>query len=388
MKRSTIVFVTMIAAPSLLALVIFIAVMLRGGGVQADMLPEISPTPTPTLIISPMPPIPEPAPDAQSPPEGYVFSPLTGLYISEEAAGRRPFAIVINNERQALPQSGLMQADIIYEVLAEGSITRLVAIFQDFDAEMIGPVRSTRSYFTYFALDHGAVMAHHGGSTAGYNTIRNRGIPAVDGMRFDGTVFWRDPERRRERGLEHSSFTSAQRLFDIVDDLNFNMEARENLGLFDFFEEPTAPAPQNLAHTVTIPFHTNNITVFEYNPETNLYYKFISGGPHMDAAVDEQIAVANVLVQITTITVIDSEGRRAVTMTGSGRGYLATHGTFLPVTWERGAAAEPTRWYDEDGEPLTVNRGRTWISVISGQPTFEGPEPEVELHDEDDENDE
>ena len=385
MKRSIFVFLAMVVAPSLLAFAIFIAVVLHDGGVQADMMPEISPTPTPTLIISPMPPIPEPAYDAQSPPEGYVFSLLTGLYISEEAAERRPFAVVINNERQALPQSGLMQADIIYEVLAEGSITRIVAIYQDFDAEMIGPVRSTRSYFTYFALDHGAVMAHHGGSVTGYNAIRNRGIPAVDGMRFDGTVFWRDPERRASRGLEHSSYTSAQRLLDIADDLNFDMEARENLGLFNFFEELTAPAPRNLAHTVNIPFHSNKVTVFEYNPETNLYYKFISGGPHMDAAVDEQIAVANVLVQITAISVIDNEGRRAVTMTGNGRGYLATHGTFSSVTWARESASAPTRWYDEDGEPLTVNRGITWISVISGQPTFEGPPVEIEWHDEDDE---
>jgi len=342
-----------------------------GGGVQADVFPEI---PMPSATPRPMPPIPTPPPDdVESPPPGYTFSPLTDLYIREEAAARRPFALIINNERQAMPQSGLMQADIIYEVLAEGSITRLVAIFHDFDADMIGPVRSTREYFTYFVLDHGAIMAHHGGSVTGYNAIRNRGIPAVDGMRYDGTVFWRDPERRASRGLEHSSYTSAQRLLDIAEQLNFDMEARENLGIFEFFEEPTAPVPGNLAYIVTVPFHGSNITTFEYNPENNLYYKFLSGGaPHMDAAVDEQVAVANVLIQITSMRVIDAEGRRDVAMIGSGHGYLATHGTYSRVTWRRDNAAGPTRWYDEDGEPLTVNRGRTWISVINNEPTFSG----------------
>ncbi|MDR2183903.1 MAG: DUF3048 domain-containing protein [Clostridiales bacterium] len=346
-----------------------------GGGVQADMLPEETP---PVATPAPTPPIPEPEPVIESPPPGHVFSPLTGLYIREEAANRRPFAVVINNERQAMPQSGLMQADIIYEVLAEGSITRLVAIFQDFDAEMIGPIRSTRHYFTYFALDHGAVMVHHGGSTAGYAAIRNRRIPAVDGMRFDGTVFWRDIERRRTRGLEHSSYTSAENLLDIADRLNFDMEARENPGIFNFFEDLTAPAPRNLAQRVIVPFHGNNITAFEYNPEDNLYYKSIFGEPHMDAAVDAQVAVSNVLVKITGMSVIDGDGRRNVVMVGSGEGYLATHGTFSRVTWQRDDAAGPTRWYDEDGEPLTVNRGRTWISVINGRPDFEGPIEDVE----------
>ena len=373
----------------IVAAVIF--AFLTRNGVQADMMPDESPTPP--LVITPMPSTPMPEPEPESPP-GHVISRLTGLYIPEEAAERRPFAVVFNNEIRALPQSGLMQADIIYEVLAEGSITRIVAIFQDFDAEMIGPVRSTREYFTYFALDHGAVMAHHGGSITGYNAIRNRGIPAVDGMRYDGTVYWRDPERRANRGLEHSSYTSAENLLNIAEELNFDMTLRTGddseqiLGLFDFFDDLTAPTQGNPAHIVSIPFHGSNVTTFEYNPEDNLYYKFIYGEPHMDANVDEQLSVVNVLIQITDMAVIDNEGRRRVTMTGSGSGFLATHGTYSPVTWERASAAEPTRWYDEDGRPLAVNRGRTWVSVISNQPTFEGAIEDEEYIEEHDKNDE
>jgi len=344
-----------------------------GGGVQADVFPDIeipaATTPRPMPPIPTLPPEDEPA---ESPPPGHMLSELTGLYIREEIANQRPFAVVINNENQALPQSGLMQADIIYEVLAEGSITRLVAIFQDFDAEMIGPVRSTREYFTYFALDHGAIMAHHGGSITGYNAISNRGIPAVDGMRYDGTVFWRDAERRRTRGLEHSSYTSAQNLLDISVQRGFDMAARENLGLFAFYDELTQPAPDNLANIVTVPFHPNHATSFEYNPDTNLYYKFLgNGAPHMDAATDEQLTVANVLIQITNMRVIDAEGRRDVTIVGGGDGFLATNGTYSRVHWQRDNVAGPTRWYDENGRQLTVNRGRTWISVINNEPIFE-----------------
>ena len=333
--------------------------------------PIATPTPTPAPTPTPMP-TPTPVP---SPPPGMAISRLTGLYIREEAAARRPFAVVYNNETRAMPQAGLMQADIIYEVITEGNITRVVAIFQDFDAEMIGPIRSTRHYFTYFALDSNAVMVHHGGSTAGYNSIRNRGIPAIDGMRFDGSVFWRDAQRRQSRGLEHSSFTSAENLLNHVANFGIDMTISPdgNLGMFEFFDEPTAPRPENVANIVRVPHAGTNVSVFEYNPDTKLYYKFIFGEPQMDVLTDEQVAVTNVIVQIANISHIpgDTAGRRDVILVGSGRGYLATHGSFIPITWVKDSAESPTRWYDEDGMPLVINRGRTWISVIESEVNFE-----------------
>jgi len=366
-------FLTVIIAMGFVTLLLLTAC---GGGVQADVFPEeVEETPAPTPA-----PTPTPEPEPPSPPPGYAISSLTGLYICEEAAQRRPFAVVYNNETRAMPQAGLMQADIIYEVLAEGSITRVVAIFQDFDAEMIGPVRSTRHYFTYFAQDHGAIMVHHGGSPGGYAAIRNQGIPHVDGMRYDGTVFWRYAERRY-RGSEHTSFTSTERLMDIAEQLNFDMDVPQSLGLFEFYEELTAPRPQNIAEVLQIPFTGSNISIFEYNPEDNLYYKYIFGGLQMDYLTEEQVAVTNVIIQITTMAVVDNEGRRNVQMVGAGRGYLATNGTYSEISWVRDGAETPTRWYDAEGNPLIVNRGRTWISVINNQPTFEG------FNDNEDEND-
>ncbi|MCL2397786.1 MAG: DUF3048 domain-containing protein, partial [Defluviitaleaceae bacterium] len=232
-------------------LVVILMLALTGVARQIEEVYEPTPTPIPTPVATPRPtptPVPTPTPIPSSP-EGVAVSRLTGLYICEEAARRRPFAVVYNNESRGLPQMGLMQADIIYEVLAEGSITRVIAIFQDFDAEMIGPIRSARHYFTNFALDSGAVFVHHGASTQGYNAIRNLGLDNIDGMRFDGTVFWRDADRRRERGLEHSSFTSAERLMNVAEQLNLDMVAPDYLGMFEFFEEPTAPRPENIANT-------------------------------------------------------------------------------------------------------------------------------------------
>jgi len=343
------------------------------GGSRDDELaptpPVATPRPLPTPVATPVPTPTLPP----SPPYGMAVSALTGNYISLEAAARRPFAVVFNNEQRGMPQGGLVQADIIYEVIAEGSITRIVAIFQDFDAEMIGPIRSTRHYFTYFAMNHDAVMVHHGGSPTGYSSIRNHGITSIDGMVYDGSTIWRDAERRQQRGLEHSSFTSAQNLLGHADSRNFDMAVPENISAFAFFDEPTALDPLNLANTVIVPHHNANIMQFVFDSETNLYYKYIFNSPHMDFLGEQHLSATNVIIQITDISHIqgDEAGRRHVRMIGSGRGYLATHGTFAPITWIRDSADTPTRWYDESGTPLVVNRGRTWISVIQHEPTFE-----------------
>ena len=338
-----------------------------GGGVQADVFPEeveeATPSPSPS-------PTPTPEPEPPSPPPGYAISLLTGLYICEEAAQRRPFAVVYNNETRAMPQAGLMQADIIYEVLAEGSITRLVAIFQDFDAEIIGPVRSSRNYMAEIANDFGAVFVHHGGSPAGYAAITNLGMDNVDGMRYDGTVFWRDANRRQTRGLEHSSVTSAENLLEIAKTRDFDMTARDNLGIFSFFDEITKLEGAEPAPTVTIPSHS---AIFRFDEDGESYYKYIWGNPHMDDQVDEQISVTNVLVQVTNIHIIpgDEAGRRHVAIVGSGHGYLATMGSHTRVYWEKPDHQTPTRWTDAHGNPLQLNRGRTWVSIISASPDFE-----------------
>ncbi|MCL2350587.1 MAG: DUF3048 domain-containing protein [Defluviitaleaceae bacterium] len=317
-------------------------------------------------------PITEPEPDP-SPPPGYAISRLTGMYITEQAYARRPFAVVYNNESRAMPQAGLMQADIVYEMLAEGSTTRLLAIFQGHDAEIIGPVRSSRHYMAQIAACHGAIFVHHGGSPMGYAAISSLGLSSLDGMRYDGTVFWRDADRRANRGLEHSSVTSSVNLLNAAESRDFGMAARSDLGMFDFFEEPTAPNPQNIANNVRVPLHASNISTFRYEPETRQYYKYIFGSPQLDEATAQQLSVANVLIQVTNIYMIpgDSEGRRNITLVGEGHGYLATMGTYQRVYWEKENAHSPTRWFDENGEPLRLNRGRTWIPIISGEPTME-----------------
>ena len=364
--------------------------------------PAIVPVATPRPAPAPAPTpahAPEPTPD---PMLGMVHSPLTGLPIPEESAPLRPVAVVINNHTRALPQSGISQAEIIYEVLAEGNITRLVAIFHQLEVERIGPVRSTRDYFADFAIAYDAVFAHHGGSPSGYARLRNLGIPFLDGMALESTTFWRDPERRRIPALiEHSSFTGATILNEAMERRNIRRERYEDDGIgfeFNMEEIPFQTLARATGGTfrpcleLIVPFSDAYARRFVFDPETYKFAVYNRNGPHIDenillasaaieddndngndedadendTPVDAQVRVKNVLVQHVRMRTIpgDAEGRREVHTVGSGSGYLATMGGIIPVLWERDSVEVPTRWYFMNGNPLQLTPGNTWINVL------------------------
>lgn len=303
--------------------------------------------------------------------EGMALNPLTGLYIDEEVAKKRPFSVMINNLHKALPQSGIGQADLYYETLAEGEITRIVAVFQDFDAEKIGPVRSARDYFTYFALDNDAFFIHHGGSQTGYAAIRSRGLDSVDGMA--DKAFWRDNVRLNTAGMyEHSSYTDAQDLMESIEAKGYRTE-RNVEPMFTFYDEDTALGGAALSATdVVIPFSSYQVSEFVYDEGTKLYTRIQSGEKQIDDLTGEAITVKNVIIQQTEISVIagDDAGRRNVDLVGSGEGIFITNGKARNITWEKADYSAPTKWYDEKGQKLKMNTGKTWICVYPSNKTY------------------
>jgi len=297
---------------------------------------------------------------------GMAINPLTGHYIDEELAKRRPMAVVINNISQALPQSGIAQADIIYEVLAEGGITRLVAIFMEMDSEKIGPIRSTREYFLDIALNHDAILIHHGGSPGGYAAINNFRAHNLDGMSI-ARAFFRDPARASvPRMLEHSSYAIASGLFEEIESRGLRMEPREGFGApFLFFEEDDMVEGEEV-HEITVPFAPGSqVSRFDYLPDAGLYMRSQNNNPHMDEYTGQQLAVENVIIQYANMRIIDSEGRRDVTLVGSGRGVLYTRGAAVPVRWSCAGTESPTVWTFENGEPMQVSKGKTWICIMA-----------------------
>ena len=304
----------------------------------------------------------DPGPDLT----GLAMNPLTGHYIPEELAGRRPLAVVINNISQALPQSGIAQADIIYEVLAEGGVTRFVAIYMMMDSEKIGPVRSTRDYFLDLALNHDAVFVHHGGSPGGYAAITNLRANNLDGMHI-ARAFFRDPARAAiPRLYEHSSYTRASGLFEEIESRGFRMELNPAFAQpFLFFDDEYEPVGEEV-HEVVVPFAPGSqVGRFDFLPWAGIYLRSQNNNPQIDEYTGQQLAVSNVIIQYASMRVIDGVGRREVRLVGTGRGTLHTRGVAIPVRWSKAGHDAPTVWTFENGEPMRISRGKTWICIMA-----------------------
>ena len=300
--------------------------------------------------------------------EGMARSPLTGEWIDEEIAARRPVAVTINNSTVALPQSGLSQAEVMFETLAEGNITRLIAVFQDLDVSRIGAVRSARHYFIDFAFDYDALFVHYGGSPQAYNDVVVLGSPSLNGLSWlDGLLTWRDPDRLAIRGMyEHSVFTSGERILESWDRVGYREEFSEDWAPhFRFATDEFVPDGID-AHDVTVPYSRSYPGRFVYDEDTGRYWRFQSGNPHVDEEQDVQLSVKNILVQSTRVYVIpgDDAGRRNVETVGRGEGVYISNGRAVPVTWERSDRKAQTVWRDEQGNTLTINPGNLWICVL------------------------
>ncbi|MCL2224199.1 MAG: DUF3048 domain-containing protein [Defluviitaleaceae bacterium] len=326
------------------------------------------PTP-PRTLWGPTPPEPEEEP-CDLPPYPTLFSALTGRRIYEGYAMRRPLAVVVNNIRASLPQSGIASADIVYEMLAEGDVTRFVAIFQSYIPEKIGSVRSARDYFVDFAWNHDAILVFHGASPGGHTRIRNTGITNLDGGRLEGQVFWRDrsfPEwvgNRGTRSLEHSSFTGRERIEAHIESAGI----RDLVGLNPAYGFQFGEIEQQsigTARRVVVPFSPNYTRTFIFDEEEQIYWVSNPAGPHLDAETEEQVAVTNILIQFAQMHSLgDYAGRRNINTLGEGRGYLATGGEQFPVRWQKSSHTSPTRWTFPDDTPITLSPGTTWVCVF------------------------
>jgi len=306
-------------------------------------------------------PEPEPEPPA-------ALGMLTGLPIYEGYLDRRPLAVVVNNDFAALPQDGLLAADVFYEVLVEAAVTRILAVFQSQMPERVGPIRSARYYFIDMAFNHDAIFVHHGATYAGYARIRETGINNLDGIALETSVFWRDrsfPEwsgMTGQRSLEHSSFSTWERILTRLESHSVRQHVGDGDFGFNFGEIPEAVRPIATASVIAVPFSNPYARTFTF--ENDAYLVSNPRGPHVDAAAGQQVAVQNVLVQLVPIRVISGSVYRDVDTVGSGQGYLFTNGQQYEVQWTKASPMSPMVWTFADGSPLVLTPGKTWINVL------------------------
>lgn len=291
-----------------------------------------------------------------------VPSPLTGALVSADQASKPIIGVMIENlNPDARPQSGLSSAGVVYEALAEGGITRFLAIFQSPLPATIGPVRSLRPYYLNWALEYGIPVAHAGGSMPALAAVGTSGLKDIDALHYDGSYFF----RTKDKLAPHNLFTSNVLLEKLDAMLGFDTAPSFTQAVRKADVPATGVAPHP---TIDINFSYSDYAVkYTYDAATNSYARFMAGTAHMDKLTGKQIMVKNVVVEYVPTTYGTQTNGKPETnlgIIGSGKALVFEDGTVTAVTWSKASAAAQTQLTDANGQPVKFNVGNTWFSVV------------------------
>lgn len=290
--------------------------------------------------------------------------PLTGIGVEkEEDIKYRPVAVMIDNERSARPQSGIGDADIVYEMPVEGNITRYMAIYHHTPSEKIGPVRSARPYFIDKALEFGAIYVHCGGSPQAFKDIKDLKVDDFDDLA--GTpVYWRSTDRK----MPHNLYTNTKFIREVAQSKKLEKDSAPKY--FKFSDEFFIPDGGN-GQKVVINYDKNYKISYIYNNDEKVYYRQINGDNMKDKETLREIKTTNIIIEKVGVKVLDSVGRLGLNNIGKGRGYLLTGGKLIEVEWSKSSRSGKTTYNNLKGEEITINKGTTWIQIVSDNTKIE-----------------
>ena len=294
--------------------------------------------------------------------DGMVRSYLTGQWVPAEAGNRRPVAVMMSNDKAALPQYGINRAGVVYEAPVEGGMNRYMAIIEEYDdLERIGSVRSCRTYYTYFAREFDAVYAHYGQSTFAVPYLKN--VDNINGIEGIGnTAFYRSKDRK----APHNAYTSGERLKKAIETLGYSNEyAEDYAGHYQFADgEYDLSAEEGaVAAAQVVPGYDMNKPLFVYKPEDGLYHRYQYGDIH--EGNEGPITVKNLIIQYCQMGYYATTEYRNINVHTSGEnGYYFTNGYGIPITWEKDGEFGVTHYYGPDGKEIILNQGKTWICIV------------------------
>ncbi|HUC87678.1 MAG TPA: DUF3048 domain-containing protein [Candidatus Binatia bacterium] len=288
-----------------------------------------------------------------------VASPLTGLLVSPAEAKLTVTGIMVENSDQARPQSGLSQAGIVFEALAEGGITRFLAIFQGNQSGSIGPVRSARPYFIDWLLPFDAGYAHVGGSPTALSEITSDNVRDMNQFYFSNSY-----TRISSREAPHNVYTSLNSLSTLEQSQGWTTSS------FTGFPRK-ADDPSKTPTATNINFNPSNSDMavnYVYDPSVNSYKRSEGGTPMVDANSNQQLQPNVVIAMVVPWTdgALDSSDAYYTDYSdiGSGAVYVFQDGTVTQGTWEKASTTSQLEFNTDSGAPINLNAGQTWITVL------------------------
>ena len=281
-------------------------------------------------------------------------SPLTGLAVSPEAAKRPVLGMMISNSTEARPQSGLHKAGVVFEAIAEGGITRYLALFQDELPELLGPVRSVRPYYVDWVTAFDSYFGHVGGSVQGRKDAAKLGNKDVD--QFVNSQYY---YRSTDRVAPHNVYTTDKLLNKM-----FKNRGDDPSEFTGFERKGEEPLEEPTARQIKINVSSDSYNVgYTYNKQTNSYRRQLGGSAHRDRETKEQISPKNVIAIKVPLRGI-ANNRLEMDTIGSGTAWIFRDGGVVKGKWTKEADDEQIFFTDSDGNTVALNAGSTWITVI------------------------
>jgi hypothetical protein len=279
------------------------------------------------------------------------------------AENSRPIAVMIDNQgSKVLPQGGLDKAHIVYEAVVEAGITRYMPVFWEADVKLIGPVRSSRHYFLDFAMEHDAIYTHVGWSPMAQSDISKFKIANVNGLVVSNEVIW---DLTKDKNNWQDSYSSMEKLLEYSSKKGYRMQSKVKYP-FSYNAKDVALEGGIPATRIELKYSTYANSGYEYDEQTRTYKRLRQGKPHMERVSEKQIEVKNIIIRFTKNFTIpgDKEGRQDMVTTGSGDGWFISCGTAIKIKWSKESRSSQTKYTDEAGKEITLNRGQTWIQVM------------------------
>ena len=282
------------------------------------------------------------------------------LTVYDVNSNKRPIAIMIDNNVGNNAHVGLQDAYLTYEIIVEGGLTRIMAIFKDVNTSVIGPVRSSRHYFLDYALESDAIYAHYGWSTFAQNDIRTLGVNNINGLYDDGYY------RNYNIVAPHNVFTNIENLYNVAASKGYST-ASNNYNLLNYTTDDIAfndISDLLTANNISMTYSNSQVRSYTYDATNRYYLRYMNNSPHTDRDSGEGYHYKNIIIMKVNNYTLDSYGRQDLDTVGNGEGYYITNGYAIPITWSKASRSDKTNYYYKRGNELVVADGNTMIQVV------------------------
>lgn len=331
----------------ILALIVIIILGSSGAGAYA-LLNKQEPAP----VVQPKPVVSEKK--IEEPPKPTTeASKISGLQVSPEINKRPVVSIQIENSPDARPQSGLHQASVVFEAIAEGGITRFNASFLDNQPEYIGPIRSVRPYYAQMVAPFDPIFVHAGGSGDGLAKLAELGLKDLD-HGPNASAF----QRTSDRYAPHNLYSSMSALDSVSKSRGYTTSETKSLTRKE--EKPSpSPTARTINMSISSPLYN---TSYAYDKDNNSYKRSLAGAPHLDEKSGTQIAPK---VLVAMVTPFSQNGIYSVYgVIGTGKAFIFQDGNVSEVTWTKAADKEQVKFTDAAGKEVGLNPGQTWFTLL------------------------